>query len=463
MKSLSRVLRVTGLVALVWTAGALAAEPVSEPAADHAEEEQVTKAELLDLIEVLAEKVDVLQDELNKVKNELGEEKEKVNALVTRLRALSTPKPATTAGSTAPASVPAPPQVAKDPAPASPSVTVPAASSPTQESPTPAEEVARIERERAIQSVSRSGVLLAPGDVEIEPSVTYQHASSNVINIDGFALLPILIVGEIESLRLERDIFIPSFNARVGALPNLQLDVSVPYKWERDRFVTQTQTDPTNTIREERTVTDHGIGDVSFGMTYQAMYEEGLRPDVLLSARAIAPTGKSIFDIGDSTTQTNVTQAAELPLGKGVWGVRGGVTAIKAIDPVVLIFNAGYTHYLGRDFTVLVREEDEDGFPVTRSVDVTYRAGGTIDYGVAVAVAMNPVFAVNLQLQQRYTMGTELSGVGEVEGSAFNEADLRFGFAWALTKNTLLNFSVAAGLTEDTPDLTVTLALPIKF
>jgi hypothetical protein len=82
---------------------------------------------------------------------------------------------------------------------------------------------------------------------------------------------------------------------------------------------------------------------------------------------------------------------------------------------------------------------------------------------VAVAVAMNPVFAVNLQLQQRYTMGTELSGVGEVEGSAFNEADLRFGFAWALTKNTLLNFSVAAGLTEDTPDLTVTLALPIKF
>ena len=40
---------------------------------------------------------------------------------------------------------------------------------------------------------------------------------------------------------------------------------------------------------------------------------------------------------------------------------------------------------------------------------------------------------------------------------------LLVGYSYALTKKTTLNVSVGAGLTRDTPDLTVTFRLPIMF
>jgi hypothetical protein len=331
-----------------------------------------------------------------------------------------------------------------------------------EEKPEADDEVARTERQRAIESVQRSGVLLRRNSWEVEPSVNYSHASSNLISIDGFAILPILVIGDIQSLRVERDIFTASLGARYGLLENLQLDVSVPYKFERDRFVTQTQTDPAVSIREETTIEDHGLGDVSFGISHQVFYEQGNLPDVILSARATAPTGESLFDLPATAPSTNQLAQADLPLGSGVWSVRSGVTAIKSLDPVVLIFNAGYTHRFGRDLALTSIADDGSG-TMTNQVHTTYQPGGTVDYGIAVAVAMNPVFAINLQLQQRITFDTELDGLGEVEGTAANEADLRFGFAWALTHNTVLNFSAAAGLTEDTPDVSLSLALPVKF
>ncbi len=399
-----------------------------------------TNAEVLKQLLRLSEEVSRMRGEIDGLKAELAAEKAKAAVV-------PAPPPPTEVAQLVPAAPPAETAVAAPPA---------------EEQPIVDEEQARIERERAVRSVERSGVLMKRGAFEVEPAITYSHASSNLISIDGFAILPILVIGDIQSLRVERDIFTTSLAARYGLLDNVQVDVVVPYKYERDRYVTQTETNPQQAVREETTIEDHGLGDVSFGVSYQAFYERGNLPDVILSARVTAPTADSIFDLPVNPPSTNQFAQTELPLGGGVWSVRGGVTAIKSLDPVVLIFNAGYTHSIGRDLTI-TSIGDTGGGVMTNTVGTTYHPGGVVDYGIAVAVAMNPVFAINLGLQQRFTFETDLDGLGDVEGSSTVEAELRFGFAWALTADVVLNFSAAAGLTEDTPDLAVTLALPIKF
>jgi hypothetical protein len=310
------------------------------------------------------------------------------------------------------------------------------------------DEQARLERERAVRAVQRSGVLLPRNSFEVEPAVTYTHSSANLISIEGFSVLPVIVIGEIESLRVERDVVQPSLTLRYGILDNLQADVFIPYRFQRDRFVRQVQDMP----RIEQSFSDHGIGDVEFGLSYQLLYERGWIPDLIFSSRARTPTAPSQFDID--------FDRGELALGSGVWGVRNSFTAVKTLDPVILVLTAGYTHNLDRDFTVFVVDPETEELTPLRTV---FEPGGTFDYSVAVALAMNPVFAVNLQLQQRITFGTRLKGIGSIEGSSMNQADIRFGFAWALTRNSVLNFTVAGGLTEDTPDLTVQLALPIRF
>jgi hypothetical protein len=406
------------------------------PAQPSAGAEDLSKEEMLKRLKELTDELRNVRTELNQLEAERAAEVARTNAVA------------------APAPLPAP-----SPQPAAPP---PAGQPQTEEKPQVDEEQARLERERAIRSVQSSGVLLKQGSMEIEPSVTYSHYANNLIAIDGFSILPVLIIGEIESLRIERDIEQPALTWRYGILNNLQADVTPSYRFETDRYVQQIQSQPrTSTI-----IDDDGIADTQFGLSDQVLFEHGSVPDLILSARVTAPTGKSQFDFGSTN---NIP--TELAMGAGVWSVRGGVTAIKSLDPAVLILSAGYTHNLGRDFTVhqSASSNTVDNSGVTNTVNytfpvrTTYELGDSIDYTIAIAMALNPVLAINLQIQEQITEDTYLAHIGKVQGSYMNQAYLRFGFGWALTHNSILNFSAAAGLTPDSPGLTVTLSMPIRF
>ena len=370
------------------------------------------KAEILKLIQNLADELKQTRSELDQLKAARQEEKLKV--------------------------IPVPP-VAPTPAPTE-----------TPKEQTEAEkDRERVERERAIQSVQRSGVLLPQGKFDVEPSFTYSHTSRNFINVDGFSILPVLIIGNIQALRVERDVFQTQLALRYGILPNLQVDASVPWQSETDRYVTQSYQNNVQLAPKESGRHDQGIGDPQLGLSYQLLHEHGWVPDLIVQSTGRAPIGKSQFDIHSNS---------QLAQGAGVWGVRNGITAIKTMDPIVLIFNTGYTYNFGRDLTA--QRITSTG---TNVITTTYQPGGSIDNGVAVAIAMNPSFAINLGVLERYTFRTELTGVGTVQGSSLNEAQFRFGFAWAVTRNSVFNFTAAMGLTEDSPGLTITIAYPIKF
>ena len=50
-----------------------------------------------------------------------------------------------------------------------------------------------------------------------------------------------------------------------------------------------------------------------------------------------------------------------------------------------------------------------------------------------------------------------------VPGSRLVVANLKTGLTYALTKNLSFDFSIGTGLTEDSPDLTVTASFPYTF
>jgi len=394
-----------------------------------------SKAEILRLIQDLATQLKETRSELQQLKAERLAERPK------------TTPPASAATPTAPTN-PVTLVTAPTNAPVGGAAPAPVASAEPAKEQTQAEkDRERVERERAIQSVQQSGVLLPKGKFDVEPSFSYSHTSLNFINVSGFSILPVLVIGDIQSLRVERDVFQTGLAVRYGILPNLQADASIPWQYETDRYVTQSYQNKLLPSPEESSRRDQGIGDVQFGLSYQLLHEHGVVPDLILQSEARAPTGKSQFDIHSSS---------QLAQGSGVWGDRIGVTAIKTLDPVVLIFNSGYTYNFTRDFVVF-------NSSTTNFMATTYYPGGSVDFTVAVAIAMNPSFAINLGVLERYTFSTELTKYGLVQGSSLNAAQLRFGFAWAIDRNTVLNFTAAAGLTEDTPGLSVTVSYPLKF
>ena len=87
--------------------------------------------------------------------------------------------------------------------------------------------------ERTLQS--KGSILLAKGKFQVEPSFTWAHFSSNRINIEGFSILPVLVIGDISVQETRRDVFISNFAVKYGLLNNLQAEVKVPFRAQFNR------------------------------------------------------------------------------------------------------------------------------------------------------------------------------------------------------------------------------------
>ncbi|MFC1594247.1 transporter [Candidatus Omnitrophota bacterium] len=275
--------------------------------------------------------------------------------------------------------------------------------------------------------MQKGGILLKKGKWQIDPSMTYVHTSANRITVEGFTILPVLIIGEISTEKVKRDILIENVSARYGLKDDLQLEVSVPYRYQHDRISVETPASDTNR-------SSNGIGDISTGLFYQFAYEDGGMPDMIAGVSVKSNTGVEPYgrDIG---------------LGTGHWGVKSSLVAVKSSDPAILFGSLGYTHNIERD------DVTDYG---------TIKPGDTFDYSLGAAFALNYQVALSAQLQQSITEKMLLNHAS-VPGSFTNVASFKYGITWAIDKNKSCEISAAHGLTTDSPDLMLEISFPFTF
>lgn len=296
----------------------------------------------------------------------------------------------------------------------------------------------RITLERAL--IEQGGLLLRPGQFEIEPSVEYTFFSTRRINVSGFSILPTLIIGVLETEKAERSVVDTVLTARLGLVRNVQAEVRLPYRFVSDRLTTETT---------ERTESNSGIGDVEVALLFQALRERGALPDVIVGVRGKMRTGDDPFG-GDPN---------DPPVSTGFYSVTGLMTAVKAIDPAALFASAVYTYNVGRTVRLLATDAFKtDIYP-----------GDSFGYNLGLALALAPELAMNFRFEHRFVVATEARSPvtggrrTEVRGSSLNVATAFLGVNWALTRRVSVDVSVGVGVTEDAPDVTVRLAVPIRF
>jgi hypothetical protein len=157
--------------------------------------------------------------------------------------------------------------------------------------------------------------------LEIDNTTSYFSASSDHVTVDGFALLPVLVVGDITSQRVREDFLLPTFTARLGLPHKFQMDFRVPYGYELIRSV-----DANN---DETSSSSFGLGDISASVSRQITTEDGRMPDMLANVLFKSTTGKDAFNLTSS----------EVALGTGFKALQGNLTLAKSSDPVVFFGN----------------------------------------------------------------------------------------------------------------------------
>jgi len=274
---------------------------------------------------------------------------------------------------------------------------------------------------RPAQRVEKGGVLLRRGKLQIEPVISYSHLSNNRVALSGFSVFDVVFIGEIRSDQVKRDIITSSLNARYGITNNLQAEFEAPMQYQHEEVMSG----PVES-RKTSTNTHSGLSDLGAGLFYQFAGEHDSRPSMIAHVKVKAPTGS-------------------IPIGTGGWGLQGSLIMMKTSDPVVLFSSIGYTL----------------NFPITVG-NAQVNPGDSFQYSVGIAYALNYNLGLNASFEQSF-IGESSSAGSTIAGSRLVVANLKTGVTYALTKNLSLDFSVATGLTSDSPDLTVAVSLPYTF
>ncbi len=288
--------------------------------------------------------------------------------------------------------------------------------------------------------VVRGGLLLPPGTLEIDNTVSYFSASSDHVAIDGFALLPILVVGDITSQRVREDFLLPTLTTRLGLPKRLQMDFTVPYGYVLNRTVDATG--------KETSDSQFGLGDIQAGVSRQLTFERGRIPDLLANVRFKSVTGDNSYSL--SSNQTN--------LGSGFYAFQGNLTAAKSSDPVVFFGNLSFTENLAARHTLPSNDPNNPGGTMVGHI----RPGSSYGFQVGSILALNNETSMTLGWDQRFTRAAKLNGT-IWPGSYLVEGTLRVGTSYLYAPGRLIDLSFGVGLTPDTPNLQFSVGLPFRL
>lgn len=300
------------------------------------------------------------------------------------------------------------------------------------------ERLARAALDRAL--ITRGGILLPPGMVEFEQGVSYFNASADVISIDGFTIFPVLVVGDIVSERVRRDILLSSFTWRIGLPKDLQVDLRLPYGYEISRRVTADN--------RQTTQRSFGLGDLDLGITRQWFRERGSRPAVLTGLRWKLATGSDPFRL----------RFTEPALGTGFYSLQGTVTAVKSSDPAVFFGGLSYSANLPASKFIQGLDPVQ---PDQRTLG-RFDPGDTFGFQLGTALALNPEASVSFGWEQRFTRDTSINRQ-RIPGSFLNEGMFRFGTSYVYAPGRTVDLGIGLGLTRDVPHFQFTVALPFRI
>lgn len=292
--------------------------------------------------------------------------------------------------------------------------------------------------------LERGAVLLRRGLFQIEPSIDYSKFSGDRIAINGLALFNAIVIGTIRVDNLDREVLTAQLRSRYGITNRLQADLTIPFVYRKDKELLGVATN--NAF--EYSITGKGLGDIEAGLTYQALIERGWVPGTLVRVFGRFPTGENPFEIPTEQVgpQGIDQRLVRAPTGNGFFGVGISVTFVYTSDPVAFFFGGGYTANLPRSF-------DNTG---------RINPGDSYNFFAGMNVALNERVSLNLQFINEKTLTSKVSGF-KVPGSSFNDARVVLGASVGINRKMTLLMSAGIGLTEQAPDFSFLISLPITI
>jgi hypothetical protein len=307
------------------------------------------------------------------------------------------------------------------------------------------------------------GVLTPRGKLVIEPSLQFGYSSSNRVALVGYTVIPALLIGLVDVREVKRNTITAALTARTGLSNRLEVEVKVPYVYRSDSAVSRELFTGTSVERVFDT-SGRAIGDAELALRYQLNDGGADSPYFVGALRVKSRTGRDPFSVVTDCTRRCVGENVsgtglplELPTGSGFYSVQPSLTWLFPSDPAVFFGSISYLHNIKRsDVSRLVLNGEREFLG-------EIKPGDAVGFNFGIGLALNDKASFSLGYDHSSIARTRLGGA-PVPGAVRTQlGTLLLGYSYRLSDKRTLNVAVGAGLTRDTPDVSLTVRIPITF
>lgn len=307
------------------------------------------------------------------------------------------------------------------------------------------------------------GVLTPRGKYIFEPSLQFGYSSSNRVALVGYTVIPALLIGLVDVREIKRNTLTTAFTARTGLNNRMEVEVKVPYVYRSDATVSRELFTGTAVERVFDT-SGKALGDVELAGRYQLNNGGPDKPYYIAGLRYKSRTGRDPFEVvtdcsrrcvGENVTGTGLPLT--LPTGSGFHSLQGSLTMLYPSDPAVFFGSLSYVHNFKRsNVTRLVQNGERE--PLGELAP-----GNVIGFNFGMGLALNDKASLSLGYDHSTIARMRQNGA-PVPGSVRTQlGTLLLGYSYRLSPKRSFNIAVGAGVTRDTPDVTLTVRVPMTF
>ncbi|WP_232540090.1 DUF3187 family protein [Azohydromonas aeria] len=308
------------------------------------------------------------------------------------------------------------------------------------------------------QIFEQPGVLTPRGKFVLEPSLQYAYSSNNRVALVGYTIIPAITIGVIDVREVKRNTFTAALTGRYGLTNRLELEARIPYSYRSDDSInTDVSGGNPNEPPAFKGVSGRGIGDIELTARYQ-FNEGGLdKPYYIGSLRYKSRTGRDPFEVRSTLANARFGGFQdELPTGSGFQGLQPALTVLYPSDPAVFFGTISYLHNFGRSGLTYnaATSAPQEPFDV--------KPGGVFGFNFGMGLALNEKSSFSLGYDHSSVGRTKINGDGS-QSVRVQLGTLVLGYSYRLSPERSLNVSLGVGATRDTPDITLTVRMPITF
>ncbi|NEX64050.1 transporter [Noviherbaspirillum galbum] len=283
---------------------------------------------------------------------------------------------------------------------------------------------------QTLTAVDKQYSMIRRGKVAATYDLSYSYIGQEKINAD-------ISSGQLTLFNIENDsshTIVNTLSVDYGLQDNLTGSVSIPV------ISRYSQNDNFDGL-------SHSLGDIGLSARWQPIETQRGRPSFNLSGGMRLPTGRSPFKVDANRG---------LATGSGVTTLNGGVNFNHIVDPVALFGSIN----LGYSLPARHLSQIRNGRTLTR-VD----PGASLGFGFGFAYALSYNISTSFSLQETISAGSKLYFAdGSTSRTRVQTAGvLNFGLGYRISPKTTINITAGIGLTDDVPNFTLGISMPLNF